>query len=54
MTAFPALVLAVALTYAVGDLYRPYVPAFFAYLLDLIIGVVIFRFTNSYLKRLKG
>lgn len=54
MTAFPALVLAVALTYAFGDVYRPVLPKVVAYTLDLVVCLLVFRVANSYLKKLKG
>lgn len=53
MSAFPALALAIALTYLIGDVYRPYLPKGLAYLIDFAVCVVVFRFTHLYLKKLK-
>lgn len=53
MSAFSALVLAVALTYAIGDIYRPYLPKAAALGLDLLVCLAIFRAAHAYLKHLK-
>lgn len=53
MSAFPALALAIALTYLVGDLYRPYLPRGIGYIVDFALCAVIFRVTHLYLKKLK-
>lgn len=53
MSAFSALVLAVALTYAVGDFYRPYLPKAAALGLDLLVCFALFRASHTYLKHLK-
>lgn len=53
MSAFPALALALALTYLLGDLYRPYVPKGVGYMIDLALCALVFRFTYRYLKNLK-
>lgn len=54
MSAFPALALAIAMTYMLGDLYRPYMPKGLGYMIDLGLCLLVFRFTHRYLKNLKG
>lgn len=53
MSAIPALALAVALTYVIGDLYRPYLPGAVSILVSGVVCLVLFKVTNHYLKALK-
>jgi hypothetical protein len=53
MSAFPALALAIAMTYLVGDLYRPFVPQLVSYMLDLVLAAGVFMVANRVLKELK-
>lgn len=53
MSAFPAMALAIALTYVVGDLYRPTLGFWLSVPIDLVLCFVIFRVSNKYLKALK-
>jgi hypothetical protein len=53
MSAFPALALAIALTYLIGDLYRPFLPQFISYGADLTLAAIVFLTANRFLKGLK-
>jgi hypothetical protein len=53
MSAFPALALAIALTYVIGDAYRPLLPRALSFLLDMGLVLILFLISNRYLKNLK-
>ncbi|MCR6652776.1 MAG: hypothetical protein NVV73_15420 [Cellvibrionaceae bacterium] len=53
MSAFPSLALAIALTYVIGDLFRPHLPQPFSALVDIVLCIVIYKITNHYLRKLR-
>ena len=53
MSAFPALALAIALTYVIGDLFRPHLPQPLSILVDIVLCFVIYKVTNHYLSKLR-
>jgi len=53
VSAFPALALAIALTYVIGDLFRPHLPQPLSILVDIVLCFVIYKVTNHYLSKLR-
>lgn len=48
-----SIALAVALTYAVGDLYGKFLPTWLAWIVDGIVCLVLYKVTHHYLQNLK-
>jgi hypothetical protein len=53
VSAFPALALAIALTYVIGDLFRPHLSQPFSAIVDVVLCIVIYKITNHYLRKLR-
>lgn len=53
MSAFPALALAIALTYVIGDFFRPHLPQPISIVVDIVLCFVIYKVTNHYLSKLR-
>jgi hypothetical protein len=53
VSAFPALALAIALTYVIGDLYRPHLPLWISIAFDVVICIVLYKVTHHYLRKLR-
>lgn len=53
MNGFTALVLAIALSYVIGDFFSPYLPGFLSLVVYLVLCLVIFKVANRYFKYLK-
>ena len=53
VSAFPALALAIALTYVIGDFFRPHLPQPISIVLDVVLCFVLYKVTNHYLSKLR-
>lgn len=53
VSAFPALALAIALTYVIGDLFRPHLPQPISIVLDILLCFVLYKIANHYLRKLR-
>ncbi len=53
MSAFPALALAIALTYVLGDVFHPFLPQPVNILLDIGLCFALYKISNHYLKKLR-
>jgi ABC-type dipeptide/oligopeptide/nickel transport system permease subunit len=53
VSAFPSLALAIALTYVIGDLFRPHLSQPFSAIVDIVLCIVIYKITNHYLRKLR-
>lgn len=53
MSAFPALALAIALTYVLGDFFRPFLPLPISMILDIALCFALYKIANHYLKKLR-
>ena len=53
MRFLPPLLLSVALTYVIGDLYRPHLSTALHLVLDLVICIVLYRIANHYFSNLR-
>jgi hypothetical protein len=53
LSAFPALTLAIALTYVLGDFFRPFLPRPLGWMLDIALCFVLYKITHHYLSKLR-
>lgn len=53
VSAFPALALAIALTYVLGDFFRPFLPRPLGWLLDIALCFALYKITYYYLSKLR-
>lgn len=53
VSAFPALALAIALTYVIGDFFRPHLPQPISIMADIALCFVLYKVTNHYLRQLR-
>lgn len=53
MNGLTALILAIALSYVIGDFFRPYLPGPLSWVVYLVSCLVIFKVANRYFKYLK-
>jgi hypothetical protein len=53
VSAFPALALAIALTYVLGDFFRPFLPRPLGWILDIALCFVIYKISYYYLSKLR-
>lgn len=54
MRFLPPLLLAIAVTYLLGDLYRPHLPMAAYLMLDLVLSIVLYRIANHYFSNLRS
>jgi hypothetical protein len=53
VSAFPALALAIALTYVIGDFFRPHLPQPISIVVDIVLCFVIYKISHHYLNKLR-
>lgn len=53
MSAFPALALAIALTYVLGDFFRPFLPRPLDWALDILLCFALYKISHYYLSKLR-
>jgi hypothetical protein len=53
VSAFPALALAIALTYVLGDFFRPFLPRPLGWALDILLCFALYKISHYYLSKLR-